>query len=224
LNAAAARHRYAVDFAVDGDIRFIAHNDMVRLFSRACARAELPVCYSAGFNPRLRLSLPFPRPVGQASDVERVLFDFRESVETDVTVARLQAQMPAGITIRGAAEIASSDASPPRWVRYRIHPVPADPQELDRCAALLLDSEDIVITRVRHRDGKSRTVDIRPFIDTIRVSGCELLVSVYITYSGSAAPAEVCRALGMEADAINHLVRRVEIQWHESQANLKPPH
>lgn len=190
---------------------------MVRLFARACARAGLPVSYSAGFNPRMRLSLPFPRPVGQASDVERVLVDLRGAVNTEELVARLQPQVPAGISVQRATELAPSDVSPPRWVRYRIHPVPADPEGLAPRTASLLASATVEITRVRHRDKVSRTVDIRPFIDTIRVSGRELLVSVYVTDSGSATPAEVCSALGMEADAINHLVRRVEIQWQKSQ-------
>ncbi|MCB9867805.1 MAG: DUF2344 domain-containing protein [Phycisphaerales bacterium] len=222
VNEAATRHRYAVDFAVDGDIRFIAHNDMVRLFARACVRAEIPVSYSAGFNPRVRLSLPCPRPVGQASDVERVLIDFRETIETDAVVARLQAQMPAGITIQRATALARSDSSPPEWMLYRIHPVPADAEALERRAALLLDSDVVEITRVRHRDQKSRVVNIRPYIDTIRVAGRELFVAMFITHSGSATPSEVCRALGMEADAINHLVRRVEIRWHEKLPNPNP--
>lgn len=195
---------------------------MVRLFSRACARAELPVSYSAGFNPRLRLSLPFPRPVGQASDVERVLFDFREALDPDTVVARLQSQLPAGIVIDRATPLARSDSSPPRWVRYRIHPVPADADALASRAALLLDSEVIEITRVRHRDQKSRTVNIRPYIDTLRVTGRELEVAMFINHSGSATPNDVCQALGMEADAINHLVRRVEIQWHEMPPKQNP--
>jgi len=217
VSESARRQRYAVDFSVDGDIRFIAHNDMVRLMTRAFTRAAFPLAYTEGFNPRVRMSLPFPRPVGQASDVERVLVDFRDQVNPGEIVARLQPQMPVGIVVHRATQLALSDTSPPRWVRYRILPVPAEPESLAARTACLLDSAAIEITRVRHRDQRSRVVDIRPFIDTIRVAGRELFVSVFVTDSGSATPTEVCATLGMEADAINHLVRRVEIRWHESQ-------
>jgi len=216
------RQRYAVDFAVHGDIRFIAHNDMVRLFSRACVRAELPVVFTEGYNPRVRLSLPFPRPVGQASDAERALIDFRETMDAGDLVVRLQAQMPDGLTVFRATTLSHKDTCPPRWVRYRIEPLPGDPGLVGERIAALLDSPEIWITRVRHRDRKSRKVDLRPFIDTIRVTGRALDVSVYVTDSGSAAPAEVCGALGMEADAINPLVRRVEIQWHNSPSMPTP--
>ncbi|MCB9849535.1 MAG: DUF2344 domain-containing protein [Phycisphaerales bacterium] len=203
-------------------MRFIAHNDMVRLFARALARSGLPVSHTAGFNPRMRMSLPFPRPVGQSSDVERLVVDMQVAIDGHELTARLQPQMPAGIAIKGACELSRNDSSPPRWVRYSIQPVPADPVELAERVHALLASEVTEITRVRHKDRRSRVVDIRPFIDTLHVAGRELLMSVYVTDAGSATPSEVCGALGMEADAINHLVRRVEISWQASQPSPTP--
>jgi hypothetical protein len=43
---------------------------MLRVFQRACVRAGLKIQYSQGFNPRPKISLPLPRPVGVASDDE----------------------------------------------------------------------------------------------------------------------------------------------------------
>jgi len=43
---------------------------MLRVFQRACVRAGIEIQYSQGFNPRPKLSLPLPRPVGVASDDE----------------------------------------------------------------------------------------------------------------------------------------------------------
>jgi radical SAM-linked protein len=217
------RHRYAVDFAIEGDIRFIAHRDMARLFARAATRARLAVAHTRGFNPHPRVSLPFPRPVGQASDVERLLIDLDHPVQPHELCERLQAQMPAGITLHDAHPLAVSDSSPPRWVRYRIQPVPTDPPDLSARIAVLLASEVFEITRTRHKDQRSKVVNIRPFIDTIRVNGRELTLSMVITDTRSATPAEVCGALGMEADAINHLIRRTGIQWQKSQAKRPPP-
>ena len=214
-----ARYKYAVDFDVDGDIRFIAHNDMVRTLSRACARAGLPVSFTEGFNPRIRLSLPFPRPIGQYSDVERMVVDLTERIDETELLEGLQAQMPAGIRVRRAWATQSLKPCHPRWVRYRVDIVPTDREATTRLAESLLSSSPINVTRVRYRDGLSRVVDIRPFIDAISVTDDAVYVSVFVTNSGSAAPTEVCRALGLEADAINHLVRRVEIRWDLNQAN-----
>ena len=217
MSRSPARYRYAVDHVVDGDIRFLAHNDMVRMFARALARAALPVCFTGGFNPHMRLSLPFPRPVGQSSDVERLLLDLGEAVCEDHLLEGLQREMPAGIRLRRASTLDPSDSSQPRWVRYAIDLALADADALTRRAESLLASDSVKITRLRHKDGRSKVVEVRPFIDTIDVTPRGVHVSVRITDAGAVTPAEVCGALDMEADAINHLIRRVEIRWHKSQ-------
>lgn len=215
------RYRHAVDFAVDGDIRFVAHNDMLRMFSRACARAALPVSFTAGFNPRIRLSLPFPRPVGQSSNAERLLLDLTEPLESTDVLARLAPQMPAGVTLCGAHRLSPSDSCPPARVRYWVAQPPDDLDAMRARVQHLLRSESVAITRVRHKDGKSRVVDIRPYVAALEAAPEGVDLTLTIDDSGSATPEEVCSALGMEADAINCLVRRVEIQWHENP--ITPP-
>jgi hypothetical protein len=60
----------AVRFRIGGALRFLSHAETSRVFQRACARAGIPVKYSAGFNPHPKLSLPLPRSVGVESDDE----------------------------------------------------------------------------------------------------------------------------------------------------------
>lgn len=218
---AEARCRHALDFRVDGDVRFISHNDTVRMFARACARAGLPLSYSQGFNPRARVSLPFPRPVGQSSDVERVLIDLTQPLEPADLLSRLATQMPGGITLTRAMHLAGSASCQPIWVRYQVNVAPGDLAALSHRAGELLSSESIEITRRRHKDKSSRMVNIRPYIDAIDVRADAVFVSVWLNDSGSASPLEVCQALGIEADAASHLVRRVDIQWQDNQTNLQ---
>jgi radical SAM-linked protein len=212
-----ARYRYAIDFSIDGDIRFISHNDMVRMFSRACARAALPASFTEGFNPRIRLALPFPRPTGQSSDVERAVVDLTERIDEKELLQRVQERVPQGIVLRHVTAMSSLTPCHATWVRYRVDIAPAQRERTTKLAEKLLASGPIRVTRVRHADGASKVVDIRPFIDAIDIQDEAVFVSVYVTNSGSAAPAEVCRALGLEADEISHLVRRVEIRWDLNQ-------
>lgn len=58
------KYKYIFTFKKTGLLVFISHLDLMRLFERAFARSGLPVSYSEGFNPHMRLSLPFPLPVG----------------------------------------------------------------------------------------------------------------------------------------------------------------
>lgn len=57
-----------IKFRVRGALRYICHSEMLKIFKRACVRAGIKIQHSQGFNPRPRLSLPLPRPVGIESD------------------------------------------------------------------------------------------------------------------------------------------------------------
>ena len=82
------RHRWVFAFQVDGDLRFVSHHDMLRLFRRALARAEVPMRFSQGFNPHPRMSLPLPRPVGMASETEALMIETECDVDPeDIHVA-----------------------------------------------------------------------------------------------------------------------------------------
>jgi uncharacterized protein (DUF2344 family) len=42
---------------VEGDLRFLSHHDCLRAMERLAARARLPVRYTQGFNPRIKMSI-----------------------------------------------------------------------------------------------------------------------------------------------------------------------
>ena len=201
---------------------------MVRMFGKACARAELPVSFSEGFNPRARLTLPFPRPVGQRSDAERMQLDLTRQLESDDLVSKLNAQMPGGIKAYAATLSDSSQTCRPCSVTYHVDvaglnaSAPDGTTLADRIESFL-SSPIVEISRVRHRDGRVKVVDIRPFVDSLTADVDGIRMSILVTQSdgGLTTPAEVCKALGMDADEINHRVRRVKIQWYNNPKKQK---
>ncbi|MBI4580945.1 MAG: DUF2344 domain-containing protein, partial [Planctomycetes bacterium] len=92
------RYRIAIRFAVQDDVRFISHHDTMRMFERALARTDLPVRFSEGFNPRPKLSLPLPRPVGIATTADVLVVELTQPVVPEEALGRLAAQMPRGVT------------------------------------------------------------------------------------------------------------------------------
>jgi radical SAM-linked protein len=207
-------YRQAIDFAVDGDIRFLGHRDMLRLFSRAVVRAGLAIRYSAGFNPHPRLSLPLPRPVGVASDAERLLLELTEPVDPADTLLRLQEQLPAGIRLERARSLEPGNRCLPTKVKYRVEiPVP-DRVAAEGRAAALLGPSPIPFKRTDPRTGKVKDVDLGPFIETLNVGDDLMEMSLRIVAGTTARPAEVVAVLGLPADQINHRVRRLEVEWH----------
>jgi radical SAM-linked protein len=207
-------YRQAIDFAVDGDIRFLGHRDMLRLFARAVVRAGLAIRYSAGFNPHPRLSLPLPRPVGVASDAERLLLELTEPADPADTLLRLREQLPAGIRLERARSLEPGSRCLPAKAKYRVDiPVP-DRAAVEGRAAALLGPSPIPFKRTDPKTGKVTDVDLGPFIEALTVGDDLIEMSLRIVAGTTARPAEVVAVLGLPADQLNHRVRRLEVEWH----------
>ena len=186
------------------------------MIARACARARLPVRHSEGFNPRPRISLPLPRPVGIASDAERVLIEFSEPIAAETITARLSEQMPSGIHIRTGRILDSRDRCSPTLVRYRVTTQGIDRQLLECNAARMLRPEPINYRRFVHKNSRHVQIDLRPYIEAIDVADGHVDFTLLVTAGGSAKPAEICDELGIGARDVNHLILRLEIVWQDS--------
>lgn len=186
-------------------MRFISHHDSVRLFERAMARAGFPVRYSEGFNPRPRLTLALPRSVGVASDDELLVVELTEAVPPEDFVVRLAPQVPQGIGLRGAEPLADGDRRLPAEAAYVLPVLAEEVGDLARRAAQLLAAERVEVNRAIPKVRTTKTVDLRPYLVAIEVSGERLRWTQSITPTGTARPDEVLTALGL--DARRHLPR-----------------
>ncbi len=183
------------------------------MLTRALVRAEVPVRYSQGFNPHARISLPLPRSVGVASEVERMLVELTEFVSPDELIRRLAEQMPTGVTMRRARMLEAGELSIPRLVRYSVQTAGVDPVELGARAKQLLQFEPIHHDRFVHSSNQTRRIDLRPYLDTIEVAGDHTCFSIHVTGGGSVKPSEVCDVMGIGSEHTAHMIRRLEVTW-----------
>lgn len=155
--------RYLVRFAKLGPLRFLSHLDTVEIFKRALRRAGVPVAYSQGNVPAMRIAILHPLPVGAESECEYLNLELRAGVPTAWMVERLAPQLPSGLEVR-AVRTAYRKFSYPRFdFTYRVEVVEGEaklPSE-SRVRELLEQDE---VPLVRHKKGKERTDDVRPFI------------------------------------------------------------
>ena len=63
-----ARIRLAVK--KDGALQFLSHLDFARAVRYVIIRAKLPICYSEGFNPHMKLSFAAARGGGVSAAIE----------------------------------------------------------------------------------------------------------------------------------------------------------
>jgi radical SAM-linked protein len=210
-----------VRFRLEGDLRFVSHLDLMRLFERSCRRAGLPLRFTTGFNPRAMVHLPVPHAVGVAGLDEPLLVDFAGPVDAegpDGLVARLNADLPASVRVVSARPLADRERFRPEWVALRCVLPPSAPAIRPEAVAALADGTGPLTVRRPYDDGKRhKELDIRPFllaagVEDVAAEGEErtrqaVTLRLAVTDGGSARPDEVLALLGVAPDD----VRRTEI-------------
>ena len=94
------------EFSKTGDMIYISHLDLMRLFLRVLRMSGLKPAYSHGFNPHPKISIALPLPIGVLSVCELMEFETDESIEANVSDAYIEKaifsanqRMPEGIRI-----------------------------------------------------------------------------------------------------------------------------
>lgn len=91
-----------VKYTKGEEIKFISHRDLMRLFQRAIRRAEIPIAYSQGFNPHMKISWGQALKVGQASNNEYAVLQLEQQIKPHELQKKLNQQLPKGVEILDA--------------------------------------------------------------------------------------------------------------------------
>lgn len=86
-------------FSKNGVMRFISHLDLMRLFSRAARRAELPLFISKGFNPHPKIKIKQALKLGIESNREEAEILLTKNIPLDEFCKRMNKQLPEGIRV-----------------------------------------------------------------------------------------------------------------------------
>src|SRR2546426_2254200 len=94
--------KYLILFEKGDSARWLGHLDILRTFERAIRRAELPIAFSSGFNPRERIAFASALSVGVTASAEPATVELTDPVAPEELVERLNAKLPPGIQLRHA--------------------------------------------------------------------------------------------------------------------------
>ena len=86
-----------IQFEKRGAIRFTSHKDVVRIFERAFAAAGVPVSFSEGFHPHMRMSFGPPLKTGWESLEEYM--DVQLESPMDGMVDAVNSKVPEGLRV-----------------------------------------------------------------------------------------------------------------------------
>jgi radical SAM-linked protein len=89
-----------ITYSKGQEIRFISHLDHIRALERAIRRADLPIAYSQGFNPRMKISYKSKAlKVGETSNECQAELSFIKPIEPREVKERLNNTLPKGFSI-----------------------------------------------------------------------------------------------------------------------------
>lgn len=167
-------------FERKGALSYIGHLDLKAVFERALRRAELPLLYTQGFNPRPMLV--FALPLGVGLDTEGDYFDvsMEVPVEPEEYIRRINEELPDGLRVLSAVSIdepKNSLMSVVTCASYRIEA----PGITD--AVLKVFGQESVETMKKSK-GREIKVDIRPLLIKPLTSSTPD-VAEYMCYAGS---------------------------------------
>jgi len=208
--------RIRVTFAKTKPMRFTSHLDLYRAWERMLRRAGLPLVFSQGYNPRPKLQLAVPLPLGITSCFEIIDFwlsggpDDLETINSQL----LQAQPP-GIEVLEVKFVEPD--SPPLQKKvcaaeYTVALFDRTPT-LDSKIETLLNSETIL----RQRRGKS--YDLRPLIKEVNLSpegendSNKIFMSLTAQEGGTGRPEEVLLALDIQPE--NTRIERTRLVFQD---------
>ena len=86
-------------------MRYISHLDLMRLFSRAMRRADLPLKMTEGFSPHPKLSLKRALKLGVESENEEAAVILKQELKPEEFILMLQGQLPEGIELKSCSII-----------------------------------------------------------------------------------------------------------------------
>jgi radical SAM-linked protein len=96
-----------IQFEKLGTVRFTSHKDVVRMFERAFAAAGVPVAWSEGFHPHMRMSFGPPLRTGWESREEYMDITMEDSSPAvmDGFAAAVNEKLPEGLVVRRVVAI-----------------------------------------------------------------------------------------------------------------------
>jgi len=206
------KQRLRLWFSKGGPARYISHLDLSRTIERALLRAQIPIAYSQGFNPRPKMQFANALPLGFTSEGEIVDFWLKQIQTPEETLIALKAKMAPGIRVNSMVEVNISSPALQMITRQASYkaflPNSFQLELIEKKVGFLLEKS--TIPRVR----RDKDYDLRPLIADLGVNKrtldvVELTMVLVLEPARMGRPEEVLKSL--DIDPLTTRIHRTEI-------------
>nr|MBN1229815.1 DUF2344 domain-containing protein [Anaerolineae bacterium] len=213
--------RLRIEFGKRGILRYTSHLDLARIWERTLLRAQVPLIYSQGFNPRPKMQFAAALPLGAESTCELLDIWVHGNFHDLQELQRVLVDSgPQGLEVY-AIHPAELSLPPLQMLThaaiYRVELAEAcSCDEISRRVGEFLRATELI----RIRRGKS--YNLRPLVRDIQIiceqsSPATLMLDLLLSQQeGTGRPDEVVHALGCDPALVR--ITRIAIDLHQSSA------
>lgn len=161
--------RYRLTFAKTEAMRFTGNLDLHRTLARSMRRANLPLVYSQGFNPRPKITLASALPLGYTSEYELADFWLEGDITVEDVLKALERSIPPGLRLIDLIEVdlgtekLQNAITSATFLISLFEPV----LNLNKNVVAMMAEREIIKEKVRK--GKKRVYNLRELIKDVQV-------------------------------------------------------
>lgn len=195
-------YKYRAEITKGEDLRYVSHLDYANIFIRAFDRAKLPMAYSEGFNPHMKVAFASALSLGVTSEAEYMDFELVRPMCQPELFDKIRAVLPPGAELKELREIkgkAKALMAETDEACYTLR-MPYSGTEAD--AARAIDAYNRATEVMFHRvtPKKKREIETkqymkRPVEFALADGELQLTMDIVVTNAGSVKPSEVLRAI-----------------------------
>jgi radical SAM family uncharacterized protein/radical SAM-linked protein len=216
------QQRIRLQFSKGWELVYISHLDLMRLWERLLRRAGLPVAYSQGFHPHMKLSLALPLSLGILSDSEWLEFELYQEVRLREIKAALLPQLPIGMEILRIKEVPLNEkplAALIGLVGYEI----ALPSEKLKADDLKVKVKEFLARSEIYIQKKNKMINVRPLVQSLHfASPFKLEVRLKVLAEGGIKIQEFLNLIMPEAALEPIYIKRTVIYLRQGEAWKSP--
>ena len=188
---------YRAQIRKGAELAVLSHLDYMNMFMRAIKRAKLPIAWSAGFNPHMKISFASALAVGTTSDCEIVDFELTTPLREYEVARRLTSQLPKGAEIirlkrlRGKVTAAMALVD---MARYEVRLTLSDTESARAAVEEFNAAQELIFERITPK--RTRELDAKKYLaEPLELNETILSLAIKIFPDGSLKPAEVLTLL-----------------------------
>ncbi len=219
----------------DGALQFLSHLDFARAVRYVIIRADLPICYSEGFNPHMKLSFASALGVGVSADVEYLDMELSEKLDVSDVIARMNAKSPHGFAVLDGKYVDAKAAKLMAAANYAVYDLMGPAKKAATAASVETALQAFnTATEVQYEKvslkgkHKVRLINVKqhviePITGWLQDGKITLRVGICQTSEGAIKPSQVWEVLGnqfqLPIDTDMMLARRIGIYHRQEGRN-----